>query len=53
MEFWQIFGLVGIANFLIAMLSFRWGYTEGKLEMIEAMLEAAAEEEGKRISNRN
>ena len=53
MEFWQIFGLVGIANFLIAMLSFRWGYTEGKLEMKEAMLEATAEEEGKGISNRN
>ena len=45
MGFWQVFGLVGIANFLIAMLSFRWGYTEGRLEMLEVMLEVAAEEE--------
>ena len=49
MEFWQIFGLVGITNVLMTVLSFRWGYTEGKLEMIEAILEAA--EEGKGISN--
>jgi hypothetical protein len=48
MEFWQIFGLVGITNLLMAILSFRWGYTEGKLEMIEAMLEMIEE---KGISN--
>ena len=41
MKFWLIFGLIVVANLLIAMLSFTWGYTEGKLEMIEAMLEAA------------
>ena len=51
MGFWQVFGLVGIANFLIAMLSFRWGYTEGRLEMLEVMLEVAAEEERGEISN--
>ena len=45
MEFWQIFGLIGIANLLIAILGFRWGYAEGKLEMIEVMLEVSAEEE--------
>jgi len=48
MEFWQIFGLVGIANLLMTTLSFRWGYTEGKLEMIEAMLEVTAKEERRR-----
>lgn len=53
MEFWQMIGLIGITNLLMAMLSFRWGYTEGKLEMIEAMLEAVAEEERRGISNRN
>ena len=52
MEFWQIFGLIGITNLLMAMLSFRWGYTEGRLKMIEAMLlEVAAEEERREISN--
>jgi len=45
MEFWQIIGLIGITNLLIAMLGFRWGYTEGKLEIIDAILELAAEEE--------
>ncbi len=53
MEFWQMIGLIGITNLLMAMLSFRWGYTEGKLEIIEAMLEVAAEEERRGISNRN
>ena len=48
MEFWQVFGLVGIVSLLMAMLSFRWGYTEGRLEIIEELLEAAAEEERKR-----
>ena len=47
MEFWQIFGLIAITHLLMAMLSFKWGYTEGKLEMIEAMLEVTAEEERK------
>ena len=46
MEFWQIFVLIAVANLLIAMLSFRWGYTEGKLEMIEAMLEATEKRRG-------
>jgi hypothetical protein len=45
MEFWQIFVLIAITNLLIAMLSFRWGYTEGKLEMIEATLERLKERE--------
>jgi hypothetical protein len=48
MEFWQTFSLVGIVSLLIAILSFRWGYIEGKLEIIEAMLEEAAEEERRR-----
>ena len=33
MEFWQI-----LTNLLMVMLSFKWGYTEGKLKMIETML---------------
>ena len=45
MEFWQILGLVGITNVLMTILSFRWGYTEGKLEMIKAMLERLKERE--------
>ena len=51
MEFWQIFGLVGITNLLMVIISFRWGYTEGKLEIIEAMLEVTTEEEQRRASN--
>ena len=51
MEFWQIFGLIGIISLLIAMLSFRWGYTEGRLEIIKAILEVAAEEEEKEVNN--
>lgn len=51
MEYWQMFGLVGIIGFLMALISFRWGYTEGKLEMIEVMLEVAAEEEMRGMSN--
>ena len=47
MEFWKILSLIGITNLLMVIISFRWGYTEGKLEMIEAMLEVAAEEEGR------
>ena len=45
MEFWQIIVLIGITSFLITMLGFRWGYAEGKLEIIDAILELAAEEE--------
>ncbi len=45
MEFWQILSLIGITNLLMVIISFRWGYTEGKLEMIETMLEMADEEE--------
>lgn len=45
MESWQVFGLVGIVSLLIAMLSFRWGYTEGRLKILEEMLEVAIEEE--------
>ena len=51
MEYWQMFGLVGIISFLMTLISFRWGYIEGKLEMIEAMLEVAAEEEMRGMSN--
>ena len=51
MEFWQVFGLIAITNLLMAILSFKWGYTEGRLEMLEAMLEVAAEEERGEISN--
>ena len=51
MEYWQTFGLVSIIGFLVALISFRWGYVEGRLEMIEAMLEVAAEEEMRGKSN--
>ncbi len=46
MKFWLIFGSIAITNLLIAMLSFRWGYTEGKLEMIETMLKMTEERRG-------
>ena len=51
MEIWQIFGLVGIINLLVAILSFGWGYTVGGLEMIKTMLEVTAEEEEKEVNN--
>lgn len=46
-----MFGLVGIIGFLMVLISFRWGYTEGKLEITEAMLEVVVEEEMRRMSN--
>ena len=46
MEFWQIFGLIAITNLLMAILSFKWGYTEGKLKTIEIMLEMTEERRG-------
>ena len=51
MEFWQILSLIGITNLLMVIISFKWDYTEGKLEMIEVMLEMADEEERRGISN--
>ena len=46
MEFWQVFGLIAITNLLMAILSFKWGYTEGKLKAIEIMLEMTEERRG-------
>lgn len=41
---WQLIGIVGTLGILISIVSYYWGHTEGKLEILLDMFEAQMQE---------